>query len=94
VWGKSCAFTSCHKGTGAGGLNLEGATWSRLVDVAAVQQPTMKLVTAGQPEKSYLFEKLSKAMPSVGTRMPPEQALDAARLESVRAWIAAGAPNN
>ena len=58
-------------------------------------QPAKMLVTPGDPAASYLFEKVSQAMPSSGTRMPfMNDPLNAAEIEAIRMWIAAGASAN
>lgn len=92
VWGKSCAQTSCHKGaSSAGNLNLEGRTFGKLVGVAATVQGEV-LVVPGKPEASWLMKRLQ---PTGGVAlMPPGEPLDAARLELVRGWIAAGAKDD
>jgi hypothetical protein len=52
-------------------------------------------VVPSQPDTSLLFDKLSKAMPSCGARMPANgQVLSDAQLATVRAWIMAGAKND
>lgn len=96
IFALSCAFSSCHSGAnGASGLNLEGKTHARLVDVDANDAPGKKLVVAGDPESSYLFEKC-QADPAVGDAMPlgGGTGLDAERLEMLRSWILAGAEDN
>lgn len=91
VFAKSCAQTSCHKGSSpAGGLSLEGKTHARLVGGATTMQGAV-MVTAGKPESSLLMQRLTAAPPLT---MPPGEALDAARLELVRSWIAAGAKDD
>ena len=93
VFAKSCAFTSCHLGSSpAGTLNLEGGTWAKLVGVGAFGLQGEVLVTPNKPESSYLFKKLTGKPPIAA--MPPDQPLDAERLEMVRSWIADGAKNN
>lgn len=94
VFAKSCAQTSCHKGSSpAGSLNLEGRTYEKLVNVMAPDQPGAVLVVPGKPESSWLMKKLTSTSPTI-TMMPPGEALDGARLEMVRSWIAAGAKDD
>jgi hypothetical protein len=90
VFKKSCAFTSCHIGNGAGGLSLEGSTLAKLVNVRSVQDPTRTLVVPGAPEKSWLYVKLLPN-PPVGSQMPSGDAVTAEQLDLVRRWIADGA---
>jgi hypothetical protein len=93
VFGVSCVFSACHRGgTPMGSLNLEGGVWSKVVNVTAFGTQGELLVLPGKPESSFLFKKLSGTAPT--GRMPPDQPLDAQRLEMVRSWIADGAKNN
>ena len=93
VFARSCAFTSCHLGSSpAGALNLEGRSFGQLVNIKALAQPTELRVVASKPESSVLMKRLIGAAPY--TLMPPDQALDAERLELVRSWIADGAKDN
>lgn len=94
IFAKSCAFAACHKGAGpAGGLNLEGATHAKLVGVTATGA-AKPLIAPGDPEGSYLFEKLTVAIPSNGDQMPPGAPLASAKIELIRSWIAAGAADD
>lgn len=92
IFAKSCAQTSCHKGaSSAGNLNLEGKTHAKLVNVNATVQGEV-LVVPGKPESSWLMKKLQPT--GAISLMPPGEALDGARLEMVRSWIAAGAKDD
>ncbi|MBN8613152.1 MAG: hypothetical protein J0L92_21350 [Deltaproteobacteria bacterium] len=62
----SCAFASCHGGSGAGAamLNLERAIAMDTVRETLVEQPAcmydaMSLVTPGDPEASWLYVKVA-----------------------------------
>ncbi len=62
----SCAFVSCHGGSGAGAgdLNLQrsiamNTLVADLVDEPACQYDAMPLVTAGNPDESWLYLKVS-----------------------------------
>lgn len=96
VFAASCAFSSCHQGAAAaGGLNLEGSTHAKLVGVDSTQVAGRKLVVAGNPDASYLMDKLRGTNLAENTvQMPPGMPLEAERIELVRAWIAAGAQND
>jgi hypothetical protein len=98
VFAKSCTFAACHSASApAEGLNLEAPTYAKLVDVKArgAGATDLTLVIAGKPDESYLYQKLSQDKPRTGARMPSNgDPLDAARLNLVRDWIAAGAENN
>jgi hypothetical protein len=66
-----------------------GNTYSNTVNVHSVEQPTLFRVKPGDPDNSYLYQKLaSGAMPFGG---PP---LTADQLAKVRGWIQVGAANN
>lgn len=94
VFAKSCTFGACHKGAApAGMLNLESDTHKKLVGVMATGVST-PLVVPGDPEGSYLFEKLTASIPANGDPMPPGAPLSAAKIEMVRSWIEAGAADD
>ncbi len=91
--------SSCHDGVGTappGVLNLmPGGSYKALVNVAALEQPNLKYVVPGDPANSYLMQKLLGSTGISGARMPLNGPyLDAATLQQVAAWIAAGASNN
>lgn len=89
-----CATAGCHvDGVEPGDLRFDRDTdrvWEELLDSA--EQVAGRRVVPGQPEASYLIEKLADSTPGFGARMPigqpPLSAADAARV--VR-WIVAGA---
>lgn len=95
----TCAQVACHIGQFPG-QNLDFAprrAWSELVDVDSEQCPGVKRVAPGAPDASYLMSKLRGEGPCfLGSRMPsvPNAPLSAADMETIRAWIAQGAPNN
>jgi hypothetical protein len=99
-----CATAACHGGgpppPSGVPVSLDTAVgWSQLVSVPSVQAP-LKLVEPGQPEKSYLVNKLRATASSVGglgERMPPTYAGDALtedEILAIEAWISGGAPND
>ena len=95
IFAKSCAFSTCHKGASpAGGISLDGSTYAQLVNKESAVVPGKILVVPGDPAASYLYEKLIQAKPAMGTQMPPTAPLSAARLETIEAWITAGAKND
>lgn len=92
IFDAGCAIANCHVGDGAGGLNLEaGRAFAELVGVPSTQVDDL-LVAAGDPARSYLFEKVDATQPRVGDRMPIGNALDALDIEAIRQWIVGGAP--
>ena len=66
----------CHVASSPAGLAMPDAAtaYANLVDVKATQAADLNLVTAGDPEQSYLWHKLSDTQGSVsgsGGIMPP-----------------------
>jgi len=88
--------SGCH--TGGGGslptsmnLSSTAATFASLVNVTSVEEPTQKRVLPNTPNNSYIITKLSGTQ-TVGQRMPlGGPFLSQAEIDSVRAWIQAGA---
>jgi hypothetical protein len=92
VFTPSCAFSTCHSGSApAAGLDLDSASRDAMVDVPSPVHGVSILVVPGDPDASYLYQKLAEDPPAVGDRMPIGSPLDPTRLALVRAWIAAGA---
>ena len=93
VFTPSCATAGCHSGAAPPqGLNLEaGNAFANLVDVASMQVPTLDRVEPGDPDNSYLIQKL-EGTAAVGSQMPlGGAALDQATIDGIRQWIADGA---
>ncbi len=99
---ESCTFSSCHAGGQPdAGLDLTPANvLAELIDVNSAQcGPSRKRVVAGDPEESYLLDKLlGEDMCGNGVKMPrnPPQgqsapAWTADKTEIFRAWICGGA---
>jgi hypothetical protein len=86
--------TQCHIGAGAPqGLRLDAAnSYALLVNTDSNEVPSLKRVNPGNPDQSYLVQKISGSA-AVGGRMPLGQApLPQDRIDLIRRWIAAGAP--
>lgn len=95
VFDKSCAFSSCHSGAGAGGLSLDpGASHGELVGRDSTAVPGTPLVATGEPDASYLVWKLEERDGITGDPMPPGAAVSDSQMELVVAWIAAGAKDD
>ncbi len=89
--------SGCHTGptssTLPGGMNLSNtqASFEALVGVASLQVPALQRVEPGDPDASYLIDKLEDTQ-TVGARMPfGGQPLPQATIDQIRAWIADGA---
>ncbi len=95
---KSCALSaSCHKGpVGGGQLVLEaGKSYDSLVGVDAVRAKGKKRVVPGDPDASFLMQKVLGTMDVTEGTLMPQGAVDPVdpecRIQAVRLWIAAGA---
>jgi hypothetical protein len=95
---KGCRVAACHGAGASGGLDLRyGAAHFSLVGQPATAPgaAAKMLVVPGDPEASFLWQKLTGRLATdEGVRMPAAgaPALDALELELVRSWIVAGAP--
>lgn len=90
------ACTGCHAGAAAPlGLRLdEGSSYALLVNAPSVEVPALRRVQPGNPDASYLIQKL-EGTAAVGSRMPLNAPpLPQATIAVVREWIANGAPGN
>jgi hypothetical protein len=86
--------TTCHSGAAAPlGLRLDaGSSYAMLVNAPSVEVPALKRVAPGNPDASYLIQKLEGTAAS-GSRMPLNgPALAPATIAVIRQWIADGAP--
>lgn len=86
--------SECHTGPGgAAGLDLTAltASFTNLVDVPSVEVPALDRVEPGDPDNSYLVQKL-EGTAAEGARMPlGGDPLDPATIAAIRQWIADGA---
>jgi hypothetical protein len=86
--------TQCHTGASAPvGLRLDqDSAFAMLVNAPSTEQPALNRVTPGDPDGSYLIQKL-EGTAAVGGQMPLGQpALPEATIAVIRQWIANGAP--
>jgi hypothetical protein len=86
------ARTGCHEGANPdGNLNLGAAnSYAMLVGIASDQDPATQRVNPGNPNLSYLIQKLEG--PGVtGQQMPPNATLAQADIDVIRQWITNGA---
>ena len=94
----SCA--SCHNPNGSGfravGLDLgSDAAYGQLVGVPSRQRPGVLRVVPGDPDSSYLVQKLEGRDGIAGTRMPQRGPfLTDGQMAIIRRWIQLGAPRN
>jgi hypothetical protein len=97
VFTVSCATSGCHTGPAGGslpdGLDLSSAdaSFANLVGVSSIQQPSLSRVAAGDPDNSYLVQKL-EGTAATGAQMPRgAAALDPSVIDGIRQWITDGA---
>ena len=94
--------SGCHNGSNPPGGALPGSqnltagnSFAALVGVASLEQPALRRVKAGDPDNSYLVQKLEGLAGITGSRMPlGGPFLDQATIDQIKSWIASGAPNN
>ena len=92
------ACIQCHNSTIlASGMSLDHAVaYDNLVNARVHEKPGAIRVIPGNPEGSYLIQKLEGASGIVGLRMPrngPPYLTDG-QILIVKRWIALGAPRN
>jgi hypothetical protein len=92
VFTPTCATSTCHAGGApAAGLNLEAAnSYAMLVGIQSNQDAGFMRVLAGNPDSSYLVQKL-EGTASGGGMMPPGGALPQTSIDTIRQWITDGA---
>ena len=85
--------TQCHIGANAPqGLRLDAAnSYAMIVNVASNEVPGLLRINPGNPDQSYLVQKI-QGNAAVGGRMPLGQApLPQDRIDLIRQWVAGGA---
>src|SRR5216684_2946762 len=94
------ACVQCHTSTGrvpSGGINLNhDVAYDQLVNFPVREKPGAIRVIPGDPDNSYLIQKLEGTAGIVLRRMPfngPPYLTDG-QILIIRRWIALGAPNN
>jgi hypothetical protein len=99
IWTGRCVIY-CHSAgiePAAADLSLAtGAAYENIVNQPSVQLTTMMLIAPGDPDQSYLWQKLIGNHLNVGGEGEPmplnTPMLDQDTLDRVEAWILAGAP--
>lgn len=93
VFTPNCATAGCHSGASAPqGLQLDATnSYPLLVGVASSEVPAILRVAPGDPDNSYLIQKL-EGTAAAGAQMPLGRApLPQATIDVVRQWITDGA---
>ncbi len=96
VFNVSCALSGCHTGSSpAAGMNLsEGNAFTNIVGVASTEVPSLQRIEPGNPDDSYLIQKVSGTA-AVGVQMPPGGTpLSNELIENLRDWVTDGALDN
>ena len=94
------ACTNCHTNVGrtpAGNLNLlHDVAYDQLVSRASGQKPGLMYVQPGNPDNSYLVNKVEGRPAISGVRMPfnGPPFLSDGQILILRRWIELGAPRN
>jgi hypothetical protein len=93
VFSVSCALSGCHTGAGAPfGLQLDpGFSYGNLIDVPSPRDSNLIRVVPGDPDASFLIQKLDGTQ-TLGERMPDGGPyLTTATINVIRKWIQDGA---
>ncbi len=101
IFNSSCALASCHNSSSAQGdlaLN-EGNTFDQLINIAAdnvvAAAAGKKRVIPGDPDNSFLIQKLEGPGSGEGDRMPQSNSsLSQEEIDVIRQWIEQGALDN
>jgi hypothetical protein len=84
----------CHAGGAAPqGLRLDAAnSYAMIVDIPSVEVPSLLRISPGNPDASYLVQKI-EGHAAVGAQMPfGGPPLPAATIATIRQWVSDGAP--
>ena len=94
------ACTNCHTNVGRNpsvGMNLvHDLAYDQIVNVMSARKPGAVRIIPGDPDNSYLIQKLEGKAGIVGNRMPnggPPYLTDG-QILILRRWVAIGAPRN
>jgi hypothetical protein len=95
VFTPTCATANCHAGANPDeNLNLDAQnSYAMLVGIASNQVPGTLRVAPGNPDASYLIQKMEGTAAVAGV-MPPGGSIAQSSIDVVRAWITAGAVDN
>jgi Bacterial Ig-like domain len=85
----------CHSGaTAPEGETLDAAhSYNSIVGVPSTEIPTLDRIKPGDPDNSYLVQKIEGAPGIVGAQMPyHEKPLAQSTIDAIRQWVTDGAP--
>ncbi|HIG17603.1 MAG TPA: hypothetical protein EYQ31_10140 [Candidatus Handelsmanbacteria bacterium] len=92
IFTPKCATSGCHGSFPSAGMSLAAANIAAaIINVPSNQRPNLKRIDPGNPDGSYLLQKVrgigaNAQMPLGGTP------LSAAEIQLIADWITAGAP--
>lgn len=88
IFEDTCGTMMCHGGTLFPPNLVMAGVESRLINVEASVCPDKIYVVPGDPEGSFLYEKITQAMPTCGVQMPSgADALSATQISCIESWI-------
>lgn len=93
------ACTGCHTSVGraaSGGLVLTGdQAYDQLINFVSIRKPGAVRVIPGDPNNSYIIQKIEGQSGIVGARMPLNGPyLSDGQILIIKRWIETGAPRN
>ena len=97
IFTAKCASAGCHASSSpqAGLVLASGSAYASIVNVNAAQcGGTRKRVLPGDPDNSYIIDKLLGSNLCGGAKMPASGTMDPGQIDTIAAWICAGAQNN
>jgi hypothetical protein len=96
VFSVSCALSGCHAGAfPQAGMNLStGAAYAATVGVRSSERSELVRIAPGDPDRSYLVQKLRGDAGIVGSRMPLSGSVTDAQVRLVVDWVRRGAPRD
>ena len=101
VFNRSCAIAGCHRPpTSAQQLDLtKNVSYGQLVNVPSTEQPAVMRVAPGNPDDSYLIQKIEGTPGISGGQMPvgcpgTVPCLSGDQMDMFRTWVTEGALNN
>ena len=95
IYTQRCATSGCHSGSSPdAGLNLAaGVSYAQTVNVVSRDHAPALLIRPNDLSGSVIYQKIANTG-KYGGRMPKDQSLTTAQINTIGAWILAGAPNN
>lgn len=97
VFTPTCATRGCHDAAvQQSSLSLvTGRSFGETVNKPSVEIPQLVRVSPGDPDRSYLYRKITGAQGITGDRMPQALTpLPDVQIRLIRDWIRRGAPND